>query len=222
MRRDRPIVCLVTDRRRTLARDPRAGGTHAALVRLAREAVDAGIDLLQIREPGLETAELVDLVAAFVEAARGSATRVVVNDRLDVALAAGADGVHLRGDSIPPQSARAMAPPGFVIGRSIHQIGEARDHAPSVDYLIAGTVFPTGSKPSDAPLLGVRGLREIAAAVAVPVLAIGGVTLQRLRDVVAAGGAGIAAISLFLPRDLPLAAVVGAVRAQFDSIKTAS
>ena len=222
MRRDRPIVCLVTDRRRLIDRDPSAGTAQEALVRLAREAVDAGVDLIQIREAGLETAQLVDLVAAIVDLTRGAPTRVVVNDRLDVALAAGADGVHLRGDSVPPRAARTMAPPGFVIGRSVHRIGDAREHAPAVDYLIAGTVFPTPSKPPGAPLIGPRGFAQIASAVAVPVLAIGGITTDRLREVAAAGGAGIAAIGLFLPGDIPLARLVDTLRAQFDSIKTAS
>ena len=222
MRLERPLVCLVTDRRRLIAGDARFDITRAALLRIAREASAAGIDLIQVREPGLETAQLADLVAAIVGVTRGSPTRVVVNDRLDVALTSGAHGVHLRADSIPPRLARAIAPPGFVIGRSIHQLEEAREHASAVDYLIAGTVFPTSSKPSAGPLLGLQGLREIATAVEVPVLAIGGITTDRMRAAAAAGAAGIAGIGLFLPGDIPLAHVVDAARAQFDSVKAAS
>jgi thiamine-phosphate pyrophosphorylase len=139
-----------------------------------------------------------------------------VNDRLDVALASGADGVHLRGDSIAPRAARTITPPGFVIGRSVHDIGQAREHAAAVDYLVAGTIYQTRSKPAAGPLLGPGGLRPIVAAVDVPVLGIGGITLERVREVAAAGAAGIAAIGLFLPGDVPLARIVDAVRAQFD------
>jgi thiamine-phosphate pyrophosphorylase len=216
MRLDRPVICLVTDRRRLVGDDARVDTALAALVRLAREAVAAGVSLIQIREPGLETAQLVDLVAAIVDLTRGSPTLAVVNDRLDVALTSGAHGVHLRGDSIPPRAARALAPPGFVIGRSVHRLDEAREHAPAVDYLIAGTVLPTSSKPSAEPLLGARGLREIATAVDVPVLAIGGISIDRVREAAAAGAAGVAGIGLFLPGDLPLTRVVEAARAQFD------
>jgi thiamine-phosphate diphosphorylase len=222
MRLERPLVCLVTDRRRLIDGDARFDITRVALLRIAREASAAGVDLIQVREPGLETAQLADLVAAIVDVTRGSPTRVVVNDRLDVALTSGAHGVHLRADSIPPRLARAIAPPGFVIGRSIHQLEEAREHASAVDYLIAGTVFPTSSKPSAGPLLGQCGLREIATAVDVPVLAIGGITIDRMREVAAAGAAGIAGIGLFLPGDIPLARVVDAARATFDSVKAAS
>src|ERR1700686_451262 len=120
MRLDAPIVCLVTDRRRLL---PGGGSFETVRLRLAdvaREAVRAGGDLIQVREDELDTAQLVDLVRAVVEIAHGASTRVVVNDRLDVALACGADGVHLRSDSIPAQAAGALAPAGFLVGRSVH------------------------------------------------------------------------------------------------------
>jgi thiamine-phosphate diphosphorylase len=222
MRLERPLLCLVTDRRRLIDGDVPFDTTRATLVRLAHEASAAGVDLIQVREPGLETAQLADLVAAIVDVTRGSATLVVVNDRLDVALTSGAHGVHLRGDSIPPRLARTIAPPGFVVGRSIHRLDEAREHASAVDYLIAGTVFSTPSKPSAGPLLGQRGLREIATAMDVPVLAIGGITIDRMREAAEAGAAGIAGIGLFLGGDVPLARVVDAARAQFDSVKAAS
>jgi thiamine-phosphate diphosphorylase len=221
MRHDRPLVCLVTDGQQLGESDGCGPARDAALVELAREAAEAAVDLIQIRERSLEAARLCDLVAAIVDLTRGSSTLVVVNDRLDVALAAGADGVHLRGDSIPPRAVRTIVPRGFVIGRSVHHVDDARACAADVDYLIAGTVYATASKPPGAPLRGVSGLHDIAAAVDVPVLAIGGITLDRIHDVAAAGAAGIAAITLFLPGTLPLARVIAAVRAQFDSVKTA-
>ena len=229
MHLDRPVVCLVTDRRRLVTSGDRFEVARDALVRVVEEAVAAGVTLVQVREPGLETSQLADLVAAIVEVARGSRTLVVVNDRLDVALTSGAHGVHLRGDSIPPRAARSIAPPGFLVGRSVHHLEEARDHAPAVDYLIAGTVFPTPSKPAGTPLLGVGGLRSIAAAVRVPVLAIGGISIERIGQIAEAGAAGVAAVGVFIGRRTetgcgaaPLAGVVQPARRQFDSMKTAS
>src|SRR5579862_420628 len=184
---DRASVCLVTDRRKLVS----DGGSEAraALVALAGDAVAAGVDLIQVRESGLETAELVDLVREIAGIARSGATRVVVNDRVDVALAAGAHGVHLRADSIAPRLVRTMVPDDFLIGRSVHSVDEAREHAAGADYLIAGTVFPTSSKPSATSWLGASGLRAIVEAVRVPVLAIGGVTVDRAAEVAAAGAA---------------------------------
>src|SRR5262249_18639590 len=151
---------------------------------------------------------------------RGRPTRVVVNDRLDVAIAAGADGVHLRGDSFGWQPVRRLMGPSFVIGCSVHSVEAAR-LASGADYLIAGTVRPTSSKPVGQPLLGVDGLSRIVAATRVPVLAIGGVTARRGREVAAAGGAGVAAIGLFIGGGastcgaVPLCDVVDNIRAEF-------
>jgi thiamine-phosphate pyrophosphorylase len=181
--------------------------------------------VIQVREPDLAAADLAALVDACLHAARGSGTRVVVNDRLDVALACGAAGVHLRERSMPPQAVRTLTPPGFVVGRSVHDPEAAGRAAPFVDYLIAGTVWPSASKPPGAPLLGVDGLSAVAAAVRVPVLAIGGVTEQRAAAAAAAGAAGCAAIGLFIGEGtgpdrcgaVPLAARVARLRALFDT-----
>src|SRR5438477_8105732 len=191
------VLCLVTDRHRLCA-EPR--GFEAARRRLidqAKWAVRSNIDLIQVRERDLETAELARLVSDLVRVSRGSGTRVVVNDRLDVALACGADGVHLRHDSVRAETVRTIAPAGFLVGRSVHGRAEAEGAGP-VDYLIAGTVFPTASKPSAMPLLGLGGLAAIVQAVAVPVLAIGGITRDRLDEVAAIGAAGVAGIRLFI------------------------
>jgi thiamine-phosphate diphosphorylase len=187
------ILCLVTDRRRL-------GGTVDAVVDQARSAVAARVDLLQIREPDLAAADLAALVIRVVEVVRGSTTRVLVNDRLDIALTSGAHGVHLRSDSMDPSVARQIGLPPFLIGRSVHSAEEARA-ATGADYLIAGTVFPTASKPDVRRLLGVEGLRAIVAATSAPVLAIGGLTAENLGDVAAAGAAGAAAIGLLASRE---------------------
>ena len=222
------ILCLVTDRRRWCP----AGAFDAArrsAVEQARSAVEAGIDLFQIRERDLEASDLLALVSDVVQLTRGTTTRVIVNDRLDVALAAGADGVHLRADSLPPSGARSMAPAGFLVGRSVHRVDEAVRVAPGVDYVIAGTVFPSRSKPDADPLLGVDGLAAIVRAVSVPVLAIGGISMERIGQIAATGAAGVAAIGLFIGdradetcRAAPLVGVAEAVRRRFDSMKPAS
>lgn len=199
------IICLVTDRRRA---DP---------VLQAKRAADAGIDLIQVRERDLEATELVAIVTAVIHAVRRTKTRVVVNDRLDIALACGADGVHLRSNSIPAPAARALAPAGFLVGRSVHGAGDAIRAAAHVDYLIAGTVFATASKP-DAGLIGADGLRAIVAAVRVPVLAIGGVTADRVETIAESGAAGLAAIGLFSDTG-GLEAVTASLRRGFERLE---
>jgi thiamine-phosphate diphosphorylase len=216
-RSKRPVLCLVTDRRRLVGTDNRHTSCER-LLELTREAVDAGIDMIQIRERGLESAALVDLVATIVEIAKGSPTRVVVNDRLDIAVAGGAGGVHLRADSIAARAARSIVPTGFVVGRSVHEAAEAASEAAGTDYLIAGTVFPTPSKPIGQQLLGTNGLTQVVRAVRVPVLAIGGITIDRADQVAATGAAGLAAISLFLPSpSRTMVRVAEELRARFDS-----
>ena len=191
------MLCLVTDRRRLRPGAATFGAAMRALLDQAAWAAGAGIDLLQVREPDLETAPLAELVTALVAGVAGSGTRVVVNDRTDVALACRAHGVHLRHDSVPSDAARRIVPPGFLIGRSVHSTAQARAAGP-VDYLIAGTVFASRSKAGNAPLLGIDGLAEIVQAVSVPVLAIGGMTPARLDEIAAAGAAGAAGIGLFI------------------------
>jgi thiamine-phosphate diphosphorylase len=224
------MLCLVTDRRRLAPADAPLDASRRCLVAQARHAADARVDLIQVRERDLEAAELAALVADLLAVTRGTPTRVVVNDRLDVALACSADGVHLRGDSIAVEAARRLAPEGFLIGRSVHRAEEAAQTA-GADYVIAGTVFPSESKSAGQAVLGLDGLRAIVAAVRVPVLAIGGVTEDRFDQVAAAGAGGVAAIGLFMAagasgrdvdrsscRAIPLAGVVERARAQFDRV----
>jgi thiamine-phosphate diphosphorylase len=220
----RPIVCLVTDRRR-LCEGCDEDGAERCLVGQLSDAVAAGVDLLHVRERDLEAGRLVAVVARAVALTRGTSTRVVVNDRFDVALAAGAHGVHLRSDSFPAEAVRRIAPPGFLIGRSVHAVDEAASIS-EADYLVAGTVFATESKAEPVELLGSAGLSAIVAAARVPVLAIGGITLETIPSVAAAGATGFAAIGAFLGHARPcrragLREFVHAARARFDSVKTA-
>jgi thiamine-phosphate diphosphorylase len=187
-----PVLCLVTDRRRF-----GASWQDALLHRVRAAAVD-GVHLVQVRERDLDGGPLARLVMACVDAVGGTSARVLVNDRFDVALAAGAHGVHLRGDSFPASRIRACAPRGFLIGRSVHSVSEAvlaaKDDA--VDYLIFGTVFASASKP-DRPAAGLRELSAVASATRLPVLAIGGMTSANIADAMRAGAAGAAGISMF-------------------------
>jgi thiamine-phosphate pyrophosphorylase len=192
----RHIICLVTDRRRLAALAP------ITLPDFVGAAAHAGVDLLQIRERDLDARPLAILVRECLSAIRGTDAKLVVNDRADVALAADADGVHLRHDSIDGVRIRDLAPEGsaFIVGRSIHRAEEATPaRTGALDYVILGTMFSTSSKDPSHPLMTMTGLAGACATSDVPVLAIGGMTIERAREVVKAGARGIAAIGMFLP-----------------------
>jgi thiamine-phosphate pyrophosphorylase len=216
------MLHLVTDRRRLAGSVP-FEDARRCLLRQAAYAIDARIDCIILRERDLEARDLTDLAIELVRLTRGTQTRVVINDRIDVAVASQADGVHLRADSVRPRDVRGMTPTGFLVGRSVHSVEEAIA-ATTVDYLIAGTVWSSASKSAGHPLLGLDGFEAIVKAVDVPVLAIGGVTVDRARDVGAAGGAGIAAIGLFMDNAPgtgcgagPLNMVAEHIRSRFDT-----
>lgn len=189
----RAVAHYVTDRRRFNL-------SEAALIERAADAARAGVAVVQVREPDLPDRRLAALVRAIVAATSGSAANVLVNDRVDVAIAAGAAGVHLRGDSLPASRARAIAPGGFVIGRSVHALSEidAAVADGGCDYLLFGTVFPSAGKPGGHPIAGLELLRQACARSPLPVIAIGGIDRRRVSDVLAAGAAGYAAVSMFM------------------------
>lgn len=192
------ILHLISDRHRLAGAAVDHALEFSCLEQQVRYAVEARIDVVQIRERDLEGKRLASLVRQIRAITAGTRTRVVVNDRVDVAVAAGADGVHLRGDSMPATAVRTIVPRGFLVGRSIHSGDDVEAAGREVDYLIAGTVWATSSKSNGAAMLGPEGLAKIVAAARVPVLAIGGVTESRVREVAATGAAGIAAIGLFM------------------------
>ena len=224
----RPLLCLVTDRRRLAERlglDPGSDAILHRLVAQAAEAAEAGIDWIQVRERDLDGRVLSDLVARVLAAVRERA-KVLVNDRLDVALSREASGVHLGERSAPADRVRSNAPPGFMVGVSRHDPAAVSDPGP-VDYAIVGTVFASRSKPAAAPILGIGGLATACRVSPVPVLAIGGITLHTSAQVIAAGAAGVAAIDLFLPapagaRGLGLHEIVSHMHEMFDSARSVS
>jgi thiamine-phosphate diphosphorylase len=204
-----PLICLVTDRKSLVPEARTVRDECVAIERQTDEAVAAGVDLIQIRERDMEARDLTALVARVVARSLGFA-RVVVNDRADVALAAGADGVHLRADSPPASAVRELiaGDPGsedpglrgrWLIGRSIHTVDDARLHV-DAQYLIFGTVFVSRSKPAGSPVAGLEALADAAVVASVPVLAIGGITPAGVAACRDAGAAGVAAIELFLPK----------------------
>ena len=194
----RPSLCLVTDRR-AVAPDARTAAAQlAALERQLDEAIEAAVDLIQIREGDLPSRDLLGLAARVGTRARQTQTQVLVNDRSDVALSIPDVGVHLKSDGPPISIVRPLAGRDRLIGRSAHDPVDVR-LVDGADYLIFGTVFPSASKPPGAPAAGVDALRRACGAVPMPVLAIGGVTPERVADCQRAGAAGIAAIGIFLP-----------------------
>jgi thiamine-phosphate pyrophosphorylase len=165
------------------------------------KAIQAAVDWVQIREKDLPARELLAITEAAVGLARGQArqgTRVIVNDRMDVALAAGAHGVHLGTLSMPAAAARHSAPPAFLIGVSCHTLGEAlAAQTAGADYILLGPVFETPSKLQYGPPLGLAKLGEVTRQVSLPVFALGGISTERVCDCLDHGAAGIAGIRIF-------------------------
>jgi thiamine-phosphate pyrophosphorylase len=161
-------------------------------------ALDGGVDWVQLRDKSASAATLFAHAQQLLPVVHQHGAHLAINDRLDVALAVGAEGVHLAGQSMPVDAAVSLAGGQILVGRSVHSLAEARSAAASgADYVTFGHVFPTTSHPG-LPPRGLDELREIVEAVDVPVLAIGGITIDNLDDVLATGCAGVAVISAIL------------------------
>ena len=169
------------------------------ILRLIHAAVDAEVPLFQIREKTLSARALYEVVVRAVSVTRDSKTRLIVNDRVDVARAAGADGVQLTARSLPASIVRRVCGPELLIGVSTHSREEAqaaRDGG--ADFVLFGPVFETESKRAFGPPQGLNKLRDVARALdEFPVLAIGGITLENIPACLSAGARGVAGISLF-------------------------
>lgn len=190
------ILTLITDCRRACPDARTEQAVVAGALRWLGAAIEAGVDVIQIREHAMAAASVRDITAGVVAQSRGTRTRVIVNDRADVAVAALADGVHLRDDGWPVSRVRRL-PRGrsWIVGRSIHAVAPSSSDLAGLDYVTFGAVFGSGTKPAR----GVDALRSVAAACAVPVVAVGGITPANAAACRDAGAAGVAAISLFLP-----------------------
>jgi thiamine-phosphate pyrophosphorylase len=213
-----PITCLITTGATSSSATP-AGAEFRAVLALVERAVAARVTLVQLREKNLSARVLCELAARAARLARGSATRVLVNDRADVARAAGCDGVQLTTRSLEPAVVRRAFGADFIIGVSAHTLSEARAARDGgADFALLGPVFDTPSKRAYGPPLGLEALREAARALSpFALVALGGVTLENARACLDAGARGVAAIRLFA--DAPdLAAVVRAVENQYEEV----
>lgn len=162
---------------------------------VATRAANDGVEMIQVRAKELSARELSSLVRAVLRVAQSS--RILVNTRTDVALACGAHGVHLPAGSMTPSVIRPIAPDGFLIGVSCHNIEELRAaEREGADFAVFGPIFPSVTK-SLTPI-GIDAFREAAASVRLPVYALGGVTRENASACMAAGASGIAGISLFI------------------------
>jgi thiamine-phosphate pyrophosphorylase len=181
------IRCYITDRK-----------SAVSLLDSIARALDDGVTWIQIREKDLEARALIDLVRAAIALPNPHDTKFIVNGRMDVAIAAGAAGLHLPARSVPANRWRAIVPNGFLIGVSCHTVDEVRDvESAGADYALFGPVFAPLSKTSPLAPHGIAGLRDAASAVRIPVLALGGATRENTPLCIDAGAAGVAGISMF-------------------------
>jgi thiamine-phosphate pyrophosphorylase len=169
------------------------GLSHAEI---ALQAVRGGADVVQLRDKNASGRYIYDAAVQMREVTRNSGTVFIVNDRLDIALSVGADGVHLGQYDMPLLAARRIAPNDLIIGVSVGTVPEAvQAEHDGADYIAFGPVFPTASKNDAGPGLGLKVLSEIGLAVTIPLVAIGGIGPQNVREVVSNGADGVAVIS---------------------------
>lgn len=186
-------LLLVTDRTQVSGR---------SLPSLVREAVAAGLPAVQLRERDLSTRELLPLTQEVQSITISHAVPLIINDRADLTMALDLQGVHLRSDSLPPLPVRQLMGPRRLIGVSTHSVEDVRRAARSgADYVLFGPIYETPSKRSFGPPLGLTLLADACRQSSIPVLAIGGITCQRVRDVRLAGAYGVAVIGALLTRD---------------------
>ncbi len=178
-----PALCFVTDRRQT-------GGRP--LDEMVALALCGGANMVQLREKDLPSGKLLDTALTLRRLTKGRAL-LFINDRVDVAVASGADGVQLGEDAMSVAAARKVGP-GLLVSRSVHDVdGAVRAQEGGADMLVAGTIFPSESHPG-APAAGVELLKRLRSAVSVPYIAIGGVTEENAPSAMAAGASGVAVI----------------------------
>lgn len=169
---------------------------EGAIDRALAEVLAGGCRLVQYRDKTASARLLLLRAARLARACRAAGALFVVNDRLDVALLSGADGCHLGQDDLPIPAARRIAPEGFLLGASTRDVAEARTaQAQGADYVGAGAIFRTTSKPDASEPRGARLVAEVAEAVTIPVVAIGGITRMNVREVIRAGASAFAVIA---------------------------
>lgn len=181
------------------------------LIEFAEHAVAAGVDIIQIREPGLSACELLSLTEAIANLAHKSGTGVLINDRSDIAMSAGA-GVHLTTRSMSAGVVRRAFGPDLMIGVSTHSSEEAKvAESAGADFIVFGPVFETASKKQYGDPVGLEALSQVANDLSIPVLALGGITLTNYSLALDAGAEGVAGISMFA-QALDLTTVVATIK----------
>ena len=210
-----PIIYLIT-KGATNAHTTSASEEFASVLELVSAAVAANVSLIQIREKHLTARVLQELATESAKLTQSSQTRLLVNDRTDIARAAGADGVHLTTRSLAPAVVRRIFGPDFLIGVSTHSVEELREaRDQKADFAVFGPVFATESKRSYGEPLGPAKLAEVVSDLSpFPILAIGGVTLDNATSCFNAGAVGVAAIGVFQRGDL--AQTVSHLRHSFE------
>lgn len=189
---------LVTDRR---------WAGERSLAEIVRAAVAGGVTCVQLREKNLDTREFIRVAEELLAVLKPARVPLIINDRVDVALAAGADGVHLGQSDMPIAVARRLGPPDWVIGVSAESLPDAvAAEQAGADYIGVSPVFATPTKTDTAPPLGLDGLRAIRAAVQTSLVAIGGIHSGNAAEVITAGADGLAVVSAILAADDPQAA----------------
>ena len=193
-----PITYLITNGQTTISTS-RSSAEFSNILRLVESAVASQISLIQIRERNLSAKVVFELTSQSLAITRGTETRVLVNDRFDIALAAGADGVHLTSRSLSADVVRKHCGEEFLVGVSTHSLVEAiAAQQNGGNFVLFGPVFQTESKREFGPPQGTDKLREVVAGLRpFPVLAIGGISLANVRTCFEAGASGVAAIKLF-------------------------
>ena len=163
-----------------------------------RRAIAWGVDFIQIREKDVSDRDLFNITCRGVSMSRGTKCRILVNGRADIALAAGAHGVHLPSEGLKVSEIRAWIPKGFIVGVSVHTESETMDACEqNADYVLLGHVLPTASKREYGPSLGIDFLQRVCSRASIPVFALGGMRSRSVDPVLAAGAVGVAGISLF-------------------------
>lgn len=162
--------------------------------------IEGGASFIQLREKTLSALQFYEEAKEALAVARQHGAKIIINDRVDLALVLGADGVHLGQDDLPPEDARRILGPQAIIGFSTHSLEQAKDALKQpIDYLAIGPIFATETKTDTAPVVGLHGLSEVKAiAEKTPVVAIGGITEARISKVLDAGADTVAVISAIL------------------------
>jgi thiamine-phosphate pyrophosphorylase len=165
------------------------------VVDVVRAAVTAGAPAIQLRDKAANARELLEAGRIILPVVHGAGALFFINDRVDVALALGADGVHVGPNDTPASAIRRVVPQGFIIGGSTDKPAQAQQLvSDGVDYIGCGTVYTTSTKPDAGASIGVKGLQSVVDSVEVPVIGIGGISADRVAEVARSGAAGVATV----------------------------